>query len=279
MTGFAETAYAKINLALHVRTRRSDGYHDLETVFAFVDDGDRLKASPQNELSLTITGPFSEGLSNGPDNLVLRTAMLLQSAFGIETGAHLTLDKRLPIASGIGGGSADAAAAGRLLNRLWQLGASDRELSDHLAPLGADIPACVASRTVRGQGTGTDLLPCDDIGIKGLSVLLVNPRKPLSTGPVFAAWDGQDCGGIAPGDIWQAVITGRNDLQSPAIGLCPDIADVLTALEGTTPLLSRMSGSGATCFAVFESTEKRDAAAAMLCADHPNYWIMSRALR
>jgi 4-diphosphocytidyl-2-C-methyl-D-erythritol kinase len=274
-----ETAYAKINLALHVRARLADGYHELETLFAFIDQGDALKAVLSPDLRLTITGPFSKVLSNGPDNLALRAALTLQSAFGIADGAHLTLDKRLPVASGIGGGSADAAAAARVLNQLWQLGASDQQLTELLSPLGADIPACVVSRAVRGQGTGTDLTMCDDTPITGLPVLLVNPRKPLSTGSVFAAWDGKDRGALAQGDIWQAALEGRNDLQAPAIGVCPEIVDVLYALNTKNPLLARMSGSGATCFAMFESIEKRDDAAKSIQKENPDYWMLAGLLR
>jgi 4-diphosphocytidyl-2-C-methyl-D-erythritol kinase len=279
MTVLSETAYAKINLALHVRARRTDGYHELETVFAFVDQGDGLIAVSAPDLSLTITGPFSKGLSNGPDNLVLCAAEALRSAFDVTGGTHLTLDKRLPIASGIGGGSADAAAAARLLNRLWQLRASDEKLAEILAPLGADIPACLASHTLLGQGTGTELTIYDNAGIAGLPVLLVNPRKSLSTGPVFAAWDGKDGGALAQGNVWDAVLAGRNDLQGPAIGLCPEIVGVLNVLESTGPLLSRMSGSGATCFAVFESAEKRDDAAKFVDMERPDYWMLSGTLR
>ncbi len=274
-----ETAYAKINLALHVRARRADGYHELETLFAFVDKGDALEAVSFPDLRLTITGPFSKGLSNGPDNLVLRAALTLQSAFGIADGAHLTLDKRLPVASGIGGGSADAAAAARVLNQLWQLGASDQQLAELLTPLGADIPACVVSRAVRGQGTGTELMTCVDTPIAGLPVLLVNPRKALSTGSVFAAWDGKDRGALAQGDIWQAALEGRNDLQGSAIGVCPEIVDVLYALNTKNPLLARMSGSGATCFAMFESIEKRDDAAKSIQKENPDYWMLAGLLR
>ena len=162
-----ETAYAKINLALHVRRRRDDGYHDIETLFAFAQHGDQLQASLSDTLGLTIDGPFASGLSADDDNLVMQAAIRLRAHFSITSGASIRLTKNLPIASGIGGGSADAAAAARLLNRLWDIQASEQELADILAPLGADIPACVFSRTSFGSGTGTalELRPTFGIGI------------------------------------------------------------------------------------------------------------------
>jgi 4-diphosphocytidyl-2-C-methyl-D-erythritol kinase len=274
-----EIAYAKVNLALHVRARRPDGYHDLDTLFAFVDQGDELIASDASDLTLSITGPFMQGLSNSSDNLVLRAAEALRSHFAITKGAKIILDKRLPIASGIGGGSADAAAAARLLNRLWGIGVPYKELADILAPLGADIPACVASETVRGQGTGTNLTPIDANGLGAMAILLVNPDKPLTTGPVFAAWDGADGGAIGSESALAGTLSGRNDLQIPAVKLCPEIADVLTSLEQQNPILSRMSGSGATCFALFESIAVRDDAAANIRDEQPSWWSLTGCLR
>ena len=159
---YSETAFAKINLALHVRRRRADGYHDIETLFAFVQDGDILTGSFADALSLEIDGPFGAGLKADESNLVLKTALFLKAHFGVTQGAAIRLDKRLPIASGIGGGSADAAATARLLNQLWGLDATEQELADILAPLGADIPACIFSRPSFGSGTGTALAFLDD---------------------------------------------------------------------------------------------------------------------
>ncbi len=279
MTGLTGTAYAKINLALHVRTRRSDGYHDLDTLFAFLDVGDEIDIEVADSLSLHITGPFAAGLSNGPDNLVLRAAEALQRRYGIQRGVAITLDKRLPIASGIGGGSADAAATARLLNDFWEIGASKEELAELMVPLGADIPACIASVTVRGQGTGTDLMPVAAQELSGMAVLLVNPRKPLSTGPVFAAWDGIDRGALAEGSVLDAAYTGRNDLQDAAITLCPEIGYILSSLAQMSPILTRMSGSGATCFALFDSRTARDLAQAKIQNEHPAWWTMAGRLR
>lgn len=278
MSACHETAYAKINLALHVRRRRDDGYHDLETLFGFADDGDRLSAETADDISLTIAGPFGNGLSTS-DNLIMRTAEIVKTHFAVGQGAAITLDKRLPIASGIGGGSADAAATARLLNRLWEIGITDIELEHLLAPLGADIPACVQSKTVYGGGTGTILRPVPDAGIRGRAVLLVNPLAPVATGPVFKAWDGGDRGGLDYADPWQAALAGRNDLEVPAISICPAILDVLEQLAEIGADLVRMSGSGATCFAIYASDDARDAAHSRISKTCPNWWTMASSLR
>ena len=279
MTALAvEIAYAKINLALHVRRRRDDGYHDIETLFAFADDGDRLSGELAGDISLAIRGPFGSGLSIA-ENLVLQTATLIKSHFDIRHGARLLLDKRLPIASGIGGGSADAAATGRLLNRLWDIGASERELEHLLAPLGADIAACVRSATVYGDGIGTGLHPVDDAEICGRALLLVNPVVAVSTATVFDKWDGIDRGALQDGNPWEAAVAGRNDLEKPALELCPVLSDVLASLRETSADLVRMSGSGATCFALYASAAKRDHALRHINAACPAYWTMASFLR
>jgi 4-diphosphocytidyl-2-C-methyl-D-erythritol kinase len=264
-----EIARAKINLALHVRGREADGYHRLETVFAFADDGDVLRVAPATELSLVVQGPFAAGLSAGEDNLVLRAARALQARYRVKAGAALVLDKRLPVASGIGGGSADAAAALRLLDRFWGLDAEEAALLELAGPLGADVPACLLSRTCIGTGRGDSLRPVWS-GLEGAPLLLVNPLVPISTADVFRRWGGAD-GGPLPVDLRSA----RNDLQAPAIEVAPVISDVLAALEkveGTT--LVRMSGSGATCFALFEDEAARDAGTAVLRAAQPGWWLL-----
>lgn len=278
MPVFSEIAYAKINLALHVRRQRENGYHDIETIFAFVDDGDRIEVSQSDVLSLRITGPFAESLSDGADNLVLQTAALIQRKFSVAQGATLTLDKRLPIASGIGGGSADAAATARLLNRHWQIGASERELANLLAPLGADIPACVSSQIALGTGTGTELSAIDN-GLSGTAALLVNPRKTVSTAAIFRAWDGIDRGGLMQDDVLETILAGRNDLEPMATALCPEIADILDILMSQSPVLARMSGSGATCFALFDNIDHRDEVAAAIAEANISWWTMAGTLR
>ncbi|MET0239630.1 MAG: 4-(cytidine 5'-diphospho)-2-C-methyl-D-erythritol kinase [Sphingobium sp.] len=272
-----ETAYAKVNLALHVRARRADGYHELESLFAFCADGDRLSAALRDDgrLTLEIDGPFAEGLDAGDDNLVLRAARLLRDAAGEERGADLHLTKSLPIAAGIGGGSADAAAALRLLIGLWQIDPSTIDLPGIALSLGADVPACLGSETVFGSGVGERLEPCD-VGLEGPPILLVNPRLPCPTGPVFKAWDRVDRGPLDPAQ-WQG---GRNDLQRPALALVPGIADVLALLADLPDAsLARMSGSGATCFALFDTEESRDAAEAAVRAARPGWWTMGSVLR
>lgn len=272
----AETAYAKINLALHVRHRRADGYHDIETLFAFAADGDKLSAKEAKTLSMEVSGPFGVGLSTDPSNLVLRAAQRMQQHFSVANGAAIHLDKRLPIASGIGGGSADAAATARLLNALWGLNATEGELAALLAPLGADIPACVHSRTSFGRGTGTELELVDGGALSGKHLLLVNPLQAVSTAAIFAAWDGVDRGAIEGRDLWQSVLAGRNDLEPIAVQLCPVIREILRNLEAHRPLLTRMSGSGATCFAIFTSEKAAMEAQATM---KPSYWTMRSKLR
>ena len=270
-----ETAPAKLNLALHVRRKRPDGRHDIETVFAFCTDGDRLSAFPRSDsFEISVSGPFARDLDPGdPDddkpNLVLRAARELQAAAGASGGARFELEKNLPVASGLGGGSADAAAALRLLTSLWGI---DPHHAQSVAPaLGSDVPACLLSLPVRGDGPGDILSPADLSDISGRPVLLVNPRVPLSTAEVFARWDGQDRGPL--GD-WRE---GRNDLEAAAISLAPQI-DAVLAWLGLRPgaSLVRMSGSGATCFALFDDEEPRDAAAMAVPRE---WWHMASFLR
>lgn len=257
-----ETAYAKVNLALHVRARLPNGYHELETVFAFCAGGDTLTATPADDITLTIDGPFADGLST-TDNLVVRAAR----AMGKGAAFHLT--KNLPVASGIGGGSADAAAAMRLIAEIYAVPLPALEVQ---LALGADVPACVVSQTMRGSGVGETLAPAASLA--GTPVLLVNPRVPLSTGPVFRGWDGIDRGPL--GD-WRE---GRNDLTASAIALVPEIGTTLDWLNARHEVTcARMSGSGATCFALFESIAARGDAAAAVARDLPGYWAMATVLR
>jgi 4-diphosphocytidyl-2-C-methyl-D-erythritol kinase len=263
-----ETAYAKINLALHVRRRREDGYHELETLFAFVDAGDVLTAQAAAQDSVTTLGEFAGVLDNPFDNLVSKALNTLPRPQGLS----VTLEKNLPVAAGLGGGSADAGAVFRMLEALYGL---PDDWQARAAKLGADVPACVLSRTHIGLGTGTEQESVDD-DLAGTPVLLVNPRVPLSTGPVFKAWDGADRGPLPDGPASRIAREGRNDLEAPAISLCPMIAEVLAALETTQPWLARMSGSGATCFALYDTPEARDAAAAAM---PKAWWTMAGRLR
>lgn len=282
MTAFGETGWAKINLALHVRARRADGYHAIETLFAFVDGGDAITAEFADADSLAIDGEFAEGLSADGNNLVLRALALLRTRYGADRVPPLAvnLTKTLPVAAGIGGGSADAAAMARLVRRHFLPEIGDTTLARIVSPLGADVAACVASTTCLGVGAGEELSAVPELRLGGMPVLLVNPRQPVATGPVFAAWDGIDRGPLFTGADMRAQLLGaRNDLQRPAIAQCPAIADILLELGALRPWLSRMSGSGATCFALFDAAAERDAAAALLAERHPGWWTMAGALR
>jgi 4-diphosphocytidyl-2-C-methyl-D-erythritol kinase len=267
-----ETAYAKLNLALHVRGRDPDGYHRIETAFAFAEDGDGLSVTEADGIGLRVTGPFAGSLA-GEDNIVLAAAHALRGRFGVEAGAALTLDKRLPVASGIGGGSADAAAALRLLLRWWRLEPTEDVLVGLARELGADVPACLFSRSARGEGRG-DRLEFVDYGVGGSPLLLVNPGVKLSTRAVFEGWSGRDGGPL--GDPR----SGRNDLEAPARALVPEIGEVLEALASPGGAeMVRMSGSGATCFALFEKAADRDEASRRIAACHPHWWRLETRLR
>ncbi len=266
-----ETAYAKINLALHVRRRKLDGYHELETLFAFVDAGDRLSVAPAKQDELRTVGEFGKELTDPFDNIVMKALSVLPRP----QGWAVTLEKNLPVAAGLGGGSADAGALFRLVER--EHGLPD-DWPTRAAKLGADVPACVRSVACIGRGTGTELEQVEN-DLAGTPVLLVNPRVPLSTGPVFKGWDGIDRGPLPSGTATEIAREGRNDLEASAIALCPTIAGVLNALQATKPWLARMSGSGATCFALYDDTSRRDASAAQLATMHPGHWQMTGALR
>jgi 4-diphosphocytidyl-2-C-methyl-D-erythritol kinase len=263
-----ETAFAKINLALHVRRRREDGYHELETVFAFVDAGDRLSVSPAERDSLRVLGEFAGTLDNPFDNIVMQALSVLPR----QQGWAVTLEKNLPVAAGLGGGSADAGALFRLVEREYGL---PDDWPSRALRLGADVPACVRSETCVGRGVGEELEPVAS-DLAGTPVLLVNPRLPLSTGPVFKGWDGIDRGPLPEGSVREIALAGRNDLEPPALALCPAIGDVLAALGHTSPWLARMSGSGATCFALYDAVAQRDAAQAAMPA---SWWTLAGVLR
>lgn len=268
-----EIAPAKLNLALHVRGRLPDGRHCLETLFAFCTDGDRLEGwwAPEGEgMSLEIGGPFAEDLGDG-QNLIETAWGMLHARVRDELEASHTifrLTKKLPVASGIGGGSADAAAALRLMTALWGI---DPAHAVAVAPsLGADVPVCLLSMTARGTGAG-DMLELVDADMAGTPVLLINPLVPLSTREVFSRWNQVDRGPLAD---WR---DGRNDLEMPARTLVPEVGDILDWLDGQEGVdMARMSGSGATCFALFDSEEARDAAAAACPA---LWWQLATSLR
>lgn len=264
-----EIARAKLNLALHVRARRPDGYHELETLFAFVEHGDVLHVAPADAPAFRITGPFAGALAGEGDNLVTRAATRFAGVFG--GGAHaIELEKHLPVASGIGGGSADAAATLRALARLHDVAPGDPRLFAIADGLGSDVPACLLGKTALGKGRGEQLQPVP--GWPGVPVLLVNPGVAVSTAEVFRRWDGADRGPLGADPL-----QGRNDLEAPARAIAPVIGEVLALLAGQPGVtLARMSGSGATCFALFETPEAR--AAAAVAVKRPGWWCLETRL-
>ncbi len=268
-------APAKINLWLHVTGRRPDGYRELDSLVAFADIGDRLTAAPADDLSLSSSGPFAAALGYGADNLVLRAARLLAAHCDVPAAAVLHLEKNLPVASGIGGGSADAAAALRLCARLWQADIGGDELARLALDLGADVPVCLAGTTVRMTGIGEKLIPVDPSPAP-VPAVLVNPGSPVSTGQVFDGLGGrfslpaEDPGG----DLASRAAPNRNDLEASAIGFVPEIAEILAALHAAPDIrLARMSGSGATCFGLFDCDDAAAAAARAIGAAHPSWWV------
>jgi 4-diphosphocytidyl-2-C-methyl-D-erythritol kinase len=272
-----EAAPAKINLALHVRRRRSDGYHEIETLFAFLCDGDVLTVEPADRDAFKLTGPFADALAVSPGNLVTAARDAFTTQFGAVAPQRIVLDKRLPVASGIGGGSADAAAMLRVLARGQGIDLRDPALHAVAAGLGADVPACLLGQTAFATGIGTDLVARE--GLAGTPVLLVNPGIAVSTATVFRGWDGVDRGALSQGDPLLAARAGRNDLEPAARAVAPVIATVIDALSQTAGvMLARMSGSGATCFALYETIAARSAAVAAIRVGHPDWWTIESVL-
>jgi len=258
-----------------VRRRRADGYHELETLFAFVADGDTVTLDDGE--GFAVEGPFAGALAGEGDNLVTRAVAKFARAFGAEVAGRITLTKRLPVASGLGGGSADAAATLRLLARRDGIALDDPRLFAVADALGSDVPACLYNRTAIGRGRGERLEPI--AGASGTPVLLVNPGVAVSTAQVFGGWDGVDRGALDQGDLMAAARAGRNDLEPPALAVAPTIGEVLDLLSAQPGVaLARMSGSGATCFALFDDVAARRAAADMVKAAHPGWWCLETVL-
>ncbi|WP_022684206.1 4-(cytidine 5'-diphospho)-2-C-methyl-D-erythritol kinase [Sphingobium bisphenolivorans] len=281
-TELGETAYAKVNLALHVRGRRADGYHALESLFVFAEQGDGLSGAirADGKFQLRCEGPFGHLLDADAENLVLKAARFLQRLLGESRGADLLLVKNLPVASGIGGGSADAAATLRLLLRLWEASIAPGELHDLALSLGSDVPACLASVTQMVTGRGEALQRHDVNGLDRKPMLLVNPGVAVSTGRIFAGWDQVDRGPLRAASLGDLVKDGRNDLQPAAIADAPVIGQVLEALNRCDAVrLARMSGSGATCFALFDNAAALALAAQDLRAQYPEWWVAETRIR
>jgi 4-diphosphocytidyl-2-C-methyl-D-erythritol kinase len=260
-----EFAPAKINLTLHVTGRRGDGLHLLDSLVVFADIGDRLKMTPAPETRLSVRGPMAAGVPTDACNLVLRAAALMGQS------ARFDLDKQLPVAAGIGGGSSDAAAAIRALRRYF-----DADMPD-VAALGADLPVCLQARSARMRGIGEEVTP---VPVPPLPAVLVNPGVAVSTARVFAALRGHDGAGMPEMPIFVAVsdcaawLSGqRNDLEAPARALVPEIGQALIALAGSGALLTRMSGSGATCFGLFRDQRSAARAAADIARAMPGWWV------
>jgi 4-diphosphocytidyl-2-C-methyl-D-erythritol kinase len=277
-----ESAFAKINLSLRVLGRRPDGYHELQSLVVFAAIADRIEAHHATALTLELAGPFGVSLEGEADNLVLRAARRLRDLCGVSEGARITLEKNLPVASGIGGGSADAAAALRALMRLWHVSPDEAELVRLAASLGADVPVCLEPSPAMMSGVGEKIrrLTC----LPDFSMLLVNPRVELATAEVFRALAAAPLG-AAPANPEISEFTSLdemvawlrsepNDLERPARSLLAVIGDVTGEIAATPGCrLARMSGSGATCFGLFESLDDARSAAAALAAAHPDWWV------
>ena len=276
-------APAKINLFLHIGEKRADGYHELESIAVFADICDLLTFAPAPTLSLTVNGPFAAGLGGEGDNLVLRAARALAAEAGCSDGAAITLTKNLPVASGIGGGSADAAAALRGLVQLWNLEDFGPYKTKAIAEtLGSDVPVCVESRASWMEGRGEIVTWAK--GIAPLMLVLVNPGVAVSTAEVFRTLKTRTGIGKASRvpidrDAWSLssfVQSTTNDLEAPALAIAPVIADVLASLRAQKDvMIARMSGSGATCFALFETDEAAVAAADAIKAANPKWWVQA----
>jgi 4-diphosphocytidyl-2-C-methyl-D-erythritol kinase len=293
MPALTDEARAKVNLTLRVVGRRTDGYHELESVVAFADCADRLSLQPGAETRLVTVGPGAQDCGDSADNLVLKAARLLAERVpGLRSGAF-TLDKHLPVAAGIGGGSADAAAALRLLARLNDLPTDDSRVIEAARLTGADVPVCLPSRPCIMTGVGDNL---SSLPLPRLPAVMVNPRVPVATKDVFSAL------GLLPGSLkvgatdvldapswpdagaplsdWIAALNaGTNDLEPPALKVEPIVGKVLKALRATAGVqLARMSGSGATCFALYAGDADALKAAEALRAAHPNWWVHAGSL-
>jgi len=278
-------APAKLNLYLHVIGKRPDGYHELDSLVVFADIGDRIAVEPAPDLALRITGPFAADLAGDPaDNLVWRAALLLAARLGRPPAVAITLTKNLPVASGIGGGSSDAATTLKSLLSIWNTKINDEDLAALAAPLGADVSVCLAARAswLGGIGERVENAPA----LPETHLLLVNPGLAVPTPSVFKARRGAFSQparfGEPPADAaaLAALLAGRrNDLTAAAIGLAPVISQVLERLAAVDgALIARMSGSGATCFALFATAAGAAAAAARLRAEAPGWWVAAGRL-
>jgi 4-diphosphocytidyl-2-C-methyl-D-erythritol kinase len=293
MPTLTDEGRAKVNLTLRVVGRRTDGYHDIESVVAFADCADRLTLTPGSELTLQMSGPLAQACGATSDNLVLKAARLLAERVPDMKAGSFTLDKVLPVAAGIGGGSADAAAALRLLAQLNGLSLDDERLLDVALETGADVPVCLASRACDMTGVGETLTP---LSLPIMPCVMVNPCLPVATRDVFDAlglrhgellvgatdvFRGTDWpeAGASVEDWVEVLAADTNDLEVPATRIQPVIGQVIAALNATNGAwLARMSGSGATCFAIYENTADAGRAAEKIRRDRPEWWVHAGTL-
>ncbi|MGH6717817.1 MAG: 4-(cytidine 5'-diphospho)-2-C-methyl-D-erythritol kinase [Alphaproteobacteria bacterium] len=284
--GLVLDAPAKLNLYLHVLGRRPDGHHRLDSLVVFLDLCDTLHAAESDRLNVRVRGPWAEALRAAADgdNIVARAARLLAAEAGVEPRAVLKLDKRIPVAAGLGGGSADAAATLRLLDRLWRTRAGADDLARLAARLGADVPVCLTGRPTVMRGIGERLAPGPEL--PEIALVLANPRRRLATAQVFA--------GLAPrprpaartlptvrdaAELARRLARRRNDLTLSAAALEPAIPDMLARLTISDARLARMSGSGATCFGLFDDMARATAACATIRAERPEWWCATASIR
>jgi 4-diphosphocytidyl-2-C-methyl-D-erythritol kinase len=279
-----EIAPAKINLFLHVGQKRADGYHDLESLVVFADVGDELSIEPAAEVSLEIEGPFAAALANDADNLVLRATRLFAQHAQVEANVKITLTKNLPVASGIGGGSSDAAATLRGLSRLNPGRLSLPQLWNVGHDLGSDVPVCVMPASWWMTGRGERFATVDSFGM--FDAVLVNSGAPVATAAAYAGLhDRRGVGAVkrpprltTMAALAEYLAPTGNDLEAPARALCPDIATEIAELEKTDAMVARMSGSGATCFGLYADEVRARRAADMIKTEHPGWWVVATKL-
>lgn len=279
----AELAPAKINLALHVTGRRADGYHLLDSLVVFAELGDRITVTPSNENRFHVDGPFAGDVPLDSGNLVLRARDALRAAYPRHAAqpVSISLEKNLPVASGIGGGSSDAAATLRALKRIWRVPIDTTALADLALPLGADLPMCLAGRPLLARGIGERLEAVEHF--PALHLVLVNPSLAVETPSVFRALASRDNPALVPLDTADTVLdwlaATRNDLEPPATAIEPSIAEVLAALRRSGAAFARMSGSGATCFGIFDSAAAASRAAVAISGEHPGWFSAATVTR
>jgi len=277
-TAWKDTARAKVNLTLHVGSVQENGYHPLHSLVVFADIGDDLNAELAEEFSLKIKGPFAKHTPGGVENLVIKSASIIAEHNQVNVKLAFTLNKKLPVASGIGGGSADAAAALRLLSRAAHVNWSEH--AESFLPFGADVPVCYLSRTCVMEGVGEEILPWPGLG--QIPAILINPGVGVSTKEVFEKFDSVGMSSnfsLSAGSLFDMAKSGRNDLQAIAMQMQPKIKTALDEIDVQDGCqLARMSGSGATCFGLFTSQSKAKRAAKTISKAHPDWWCVATML-